>query len=112
MPERYVHKKLSELLFGDSCEATHAAIDEPVKELGRGHRKLYHDPISAGLIGLVEDGYKGALSSTVHIITDNCTSNPIYKEALKLSLEILGRAKKEIEKIEKEKAGSEEKIKN
>jgi len=61
MPERYIHKKLSELVLDNSCEETHAAIDEPVKEMGRGHRKLYHDPFSAGIIGFFENGYKGAI---------------------------------------------------
>lgn len=101
MPERYIHKKISEFLLGDSCEATHAAIDEPVKKYGRGHRKLYHDPISASLIGLFEDGYKGVISAAVHIITDKCVDNQIYKDALKLSLGILGQIKDEVENFEK-----------
>lgn len=102
MPERYTHKKLSELILGDPCEETHAAIDEPVKEMGRAHRKLYHDPVSAGLIGFFENGYKGAISAAMHIMTDKYVDDYIYKEALKFSLKILEHVKDEIEKAEKE----------
>jgi len=100
MPDRYIHKKLSELILGDPCEKTHTAIDAPVKEMGRGHRELYHDPISAGLVGLFEDGCKGAISAAVHIITDKYANNYVSKEVLRFSLKMIEYAKNELEKVE------------
>jgi len=70
MPERIVHKKISKLLLGSSCERTHKAIDYPVKYLGKKHRILFHDPISAMVIGFLFDGYEGAASGLLHIVAD------------------------------------------
>ncbi len=98
MPDRYTHMKISELLLGDRCEKTHAAIDYPVKELGRGHRSLNHDPISAGLIGIFEDGYEGLVSSIAHLIADKYANNYLYKETLRFSLKMIEYAKTEMEK--------------
>lgn len=108
MPDKYIHKKLSELILGESCEKTHEAIDKPVKEMGRGHRKLYHDPISASLIGLFENGCKGAISAAMHIVTDKYANNYVSKEALRFSLKIIEYVKDELEKVEKK---TSEKIK-
>lgn len=89
MPDRNVHKKISELVLGDPCEDTHAYIDSPVKELGRGHRSLYHDPLSASLIGFIKNGYKGATSGILHIITDRYFNTYLSKEALRFSLKVI-----------------------
>ena len=59
MPSRRVHKKLSRIISGDDCERTHELIDYPYRFLGRKHRILFHDPISASVIGYISDGYKG-----------------------------------------------------
>lgn len=98
MPDRNIHKKISELIIGDACEKTHEVIDSAVKEMGRGHRVLYHDPISASLIGLYENGYKGLVSGIMHIVTDKYADNYLYKETLRFSLKLAEYMKKQIGK--------------
>ena len=70
MPDRATHKKFSKLLLGDDCNATHAAIDYPFRFLGRKHRVLFHDPLSAVLIGYFMDDYKGVASAVLHLAAD------------------------------------------
>ena len=70
MPNREVHKLISKLITGYDCEKTHAIIDWPTKYLGRNHRVLFHDPISASLIGYFCDGPEGTISGLAHIVTD------------------------------------------
>ena len=70
MPSRDIHKLVSKLLTGYNCNRTHAAIDYPVKYLRNCHRVLFHDPLSAFVIGYICDGPKGAVSGVAHIITD------------------------------------------
>ncbi|MEM7821597.1 MAG: hypothetical protein QXX38_02165 [Candidatus Aenigmatarchaeota archaeon] len=74
MPSRYLHKKFSKFLVEDECEKTHKAIDYPVKFLGRRHRILFHDPISAVAIGLLANSYKGVCAGLSHIFLDYCCS--------------------------------------
>ncbi len=96
MPDRNIHKKISEFIVGTPCEETHAYIDGPVKELGYGHRKLYHDPMSAGLIGVFKNGYRGAISGILHIITDRYFNTYLSKEALRFSLKVIEHEKSKI----------------
>jgi hypothetical protein len=96
MPDRNTHKKISELIVGNPCEETHAYIDSPVKELGYGHRKLYHDPMSASLIGAFKNGYRGVISGILHIITDRYFNTYLSKETLRLSLKIIEHEKNKI----------------
>jgi len=70
MPSRDSHKKISRYVTGDSCDLTHAIIDYPVRYLGRKHQILFHDPLSAFLIGFFADGYNGAISGLLHIGAD------------------------------------------
>lgn len=70
MPSRDSHKKISRYVTGESCNLTHAIIDYPVRYLGRKHQVLFHDPLSALLIGLFADGYSGAISGLLHIGAD------------------------------------------
>ena len=84
MPERYLHEKITKILLNEKCSRTHKFIDYPVKYLGRRHRILFHDPLSAFLIGLVADGYKGAIAGILHILTDKYINTKFRKEALKL----------------------------
>jgi hypothetical protein len=98
MPDRNIHKKISELIVGNTCEETHAYIDGPVKEFGYGHREFYHDPVSAGLIGLFNNGYRGAISGILHIIIDRCFNTYLSKETLRLSLKVFEHEKGKIRK--------------
>ena len=80
MPSREVHKIISKIITGYDCDKTHAAIDWPVKYLGRNHRILFHDPISAFIIGYFCNGPEGAASGIAHIATDYLTSK--YKKKI------------------------------
>jgi hypothetical protein len=88
MPSRRVHTKLSEALLGDGCNATHAVIDYPYRFLGRRHRILFHDPLSAMLLGYLADGKKGVVSALMHLVEDKYIK-PRHSDAL---LELLDYA--------------------
>ena len=83
MPSCYKHEKFSKLLVGYSCKRTHKLLDYPVRFLGKKHRKLFHDPISALVIGFLSDGLNGSLSALSHIILDEAYSkNKILKKLI------------------------------
>lgn len=88
MPDRYTHKKLSKLLLGNDCNATHAAIDYPFRFLGRRHRVLFHDPLTAVFIGYVMDDYKGIASALLHLVAD-AYIKPKYGKIVIKSLQLL-----------------------
>jgi len=70
MPDHRVHKKISKLLLEKDCELTHSVIDYPVRFLGENHRILFHDPLSASVIGFISDGYVGVFAGLLHLATD------------------------------------------
>ena len=85
MPSRYLHKKISKILTEKECERTHGRIDYPVKFLGRGHRILFHDPLSALIIGFLTEGEGGVYAGLSHVALDYCcTKAPILKYLLKM----------------------------
>ncbi len=89
MPERYVHEKISRILLGKKYSEVHKIIDYPVKYLGRKHRILFHDILTASLIGFSIYGYNGALAGILHLITDKYFNTKFRKKLLNFSLEIL-----------------------
>ncbi len=89
MPARKEHNKLSKIFLGKSCNRTHAAIDYPFRFMGRRHRILFHDPISAALIGYLANGDEGALSGWMHLAADKCLK-PRYAEPIVKILEYAG----------------------
>ncbi|MEM5829142.1 MAG: hypothetical protein QXU15_00070 [Candidatus Aenigmatarchaeota archaeon] len=51
--------------------------------MGKKHRILFHDPISALIVGFVCDGVEGVASALLHLATDYyCSKYPIIKKAL------------------------------
>lgn len=70
MPNRSTHDKISRFLVEDPCDQVHYVMDYPSRFLGRGHRILFHDPITAILIGYSLKGERGAVSAISHILTD------------------------------------------
>jgi hypothetical protein len=70
MPNRSTHNKISRMLVEDPCDRVHYVMDYPSRYLGRGHRILFHDPITAMLIGYSLKGKRGAASAIAHILTD------------------------------------------
>jgi len=90
MPDRDTHRKISKLLLGDDCNATHAAIDYPYRFLGRKHRILLHDPLSAALVGYFMDGYKGVASALLHLAEDKYLK-PRYAKRLMEGIRLIER---------------------
>jgi hypothetical protein len=62
------------ILIGYSCEHVHYLLDYPYKFLGKKHRILFHDPLSAMIIGYLVEGDKGIISALADIITDYFSS--------------------------------------
>ena len=65
---RREHEKFSKEIIGCKCSNTHKWIDYPVKFMGRKHRKLFHDPITATIIGCIVD--KNCLCGITHLLAD------------------------------------------
>jgi len=85
MPSRYIHKKISKILTGKSCESTHMLIDYPVKFLGKKHRVLFHDPLSVVAIGYLTNGLEGIYSGFLHVSVDRiCSKYRIVNKLLDL----------------------------
>lgn len=74
------HKWVTKLIFGDPHREVHSWIDWPFCFLGRRHRKLFHDPITAPLVGGLaaaahgKDPVSGALAGLGHAVQDHSTS--------------------------------------
>lgn len=85
MPNRNVHKKISKIVVDDSCERIHYLIDFPYRFLGKKHRILFHDPVSAVIIGYLAEGNKGVVSALTHIVADYGMSelNKYFKNLFK-----------------------------
>ena len=82
MPDREVHRYTSKLLLGESYDEVHSVLDGPVKQLGRRHRVLYHDPVEAALIGYKIAGLEGALAALVHVTVDRACSRDKKLESM------------------------------
>ena len=81
MPNRKEHEYFTKLLIGKRCTKTHKRMDFLAKYYGPKHRKFFHDPISACLIGLISDGYDGIIAAFSHLCLDCIYSR--YKELKK-----------------------------
>ena len=86
MPSRRVHRYVSRLLLGKSFDKVHRVIDAPYGLLGKKHRVLLHDPISAAMIGSTasRDRY-AAFAALTHVAVDvMCSRNRTLREILEL----------------------------
>ncbi len=72
MPSHEVHSLISKALFGKSYREVDRAIDRPYKFLGRKHRKLFHDPISASVISYAR--CRSPFPGLLHIYLDEICS--------------------------------------
>jgi hypothetical protein len=85
MPSGYMHKKISKFFLGKTCEKTNKIIDYPVRFLGKKHRVLFHDPLSAMAIGYFTNGSDGVYSGLLHLAVDRiCSEYKIVKKLLDL----------------------------
>lgn len=82
MPSHEVHRKVEELVFGRSFPKVDRAIDAPFLIMGRGHRKLFHDYLTAAYVSYVVCG--DPLPGVLHLTTDRlCSKDHKLKQFLK-----------------------------
>ena len=96
MPSPRVHAYVDRMLFGKAYWRVHREMDKPVKILGRLHRRVFHDPLSA--IAIAEREYPGdplaVRAALHHIWLDNiCSWDPEFRELLEAA-ERLSRRKR------------------
>jgi hypothetical protein len=85
MPKRRTHEKIAKLLLGKSYPNVDIVIDLPSKFLGSSHRRIFHTPLEAALIGLFLSGdIRGAADGVLHILVDAVESS-VNRELLKLT---------------------------
>lgn len=85
MPGWDVHGFVDRTWFGKVYWRVHRMMDWPYVYLGRYHRALFHDPLSAYIIGQSQyPGDQNAVwSAYFHILFDEiCSSEPEYKRFL------------------------------
>jgi hypothetical protein len=71
-------------------------MDAPVVYLGKRHRILFHDPVTASIIAneFYPNDPNALAAANMHIFLDNlCSSEPLFKKCLE-KMEILNREKK------------------
>jgi hypothetical protein len=66
-----VHEALDRIFLGRKFSQVHRLLDSPHRTLGRRHRALFHDPLSAIAIGYAVGELEGAMSALLHIAVDN-----------------------------------------
>lgn len=71
MPSRRVHEAIDRVFLGRKFSQVHKLLDSPHRALGRKHRALFHDHLSASLIGYAVAGWDGAMSALLHVAMDN-----------------------------------------
>jgi len=86
IPSRRVRRYVSRLLLGNSFDKVHRVIDLPYGFLGKKHRILLHDPISAVLIASTTSTdeyafFAGLAYVAVDVI---CSRNRTLREPLEL----------------------------
>lgn len=71
-------------------------MDAPVVYLGKSHRVLFHDPLTASVIAqeCYPNDPDAVAAANLHIFLDNlCSGDPLFKKYLE-KMEILNRKKK------------------
>ncbi len=82
MPSHRIHRYVSKLLLGDAFSEVHVAIDAPYRILGRKHRRLFHSPKEAFVVGYLSSTRPGAgLAGLLHSRLDQqCSKNRKFKK--------------------------------
>jgi hypothetical protein len=62
---------LDRIFLGRKFSQVHKLIDLPARSMGKKHRTLFHDPLSAIAIGYAVGGLEGAMSALLHIAVDS-----------------------------------------
>ena len=70
MPSRRLHETIDLMLLGQKFGQVHKTLDLPSRWLGMKHRQVFHDELSAIMIGYALGGPRGALSALLHVWLD------------------------------------------
>jgi hypothetical protein len=90
MPSHKLHKYVDKLMFGKAYPEVHKALDKPCFWLGKKHRILFHDPLSAMILAYKasNDSY-GWLSGYMHTWLDKkCSKDKMFKAFLEFVYEL------------------------
>ena len=80
MTSHRVHRAISRLLLGESHDDVNKLMDLPAKIMGKRHRLIFHDPLSAFILfGGNPEKFKAAL---LHILVDELSKDPKVKKIL------------------------------
>jgi hypothetical protein len=87
LPSHTVHTYLDRLYFGKAYWKVHRRMDAAWVICRKGHRRYFHDWISA--IAIAEEAYPGdenaIWSAWLHIQTDEyCSANPKFRKQLEM----------------------------
>jgi len=84
LPPHRSHNYVDKLLFGRSYPRVHKAIDQPCFVLGRKHRRLFHTPEDAYIMGsLASSDQWGGLVGLTHIWLDKkCSEDKEFKKVI------------------------------
>lgn len=90
MPDNTVHDLIARRILGRSFSKVNRSLDAPAKQLGPSHRRFYHDPFSAYLIGYAIAGERGGIAALLHLAIDRTVKTD---SATALLLKILANRK-------------------
>jgi len=75
MPDHMTHRIVKELLLGTSDMDVDKLIDDPVRFLGKGHRKLFHSPRDVFMLAAFsKDPARFIDHAFIHIATDRAVT--------------------------------------
>jgi hypothetical protein len=77
VPSWRLHRLVDKIVLGREYPEVHRALDLPYLWLGPKHRILFHDPITATMMGYAIAGPRGALSALLHITLDRELSSRV-----------------------------------
>jgi hypothetical protein len=94
-----MHKRISEILFGEDGDEIHEFMDAPAKIFGKYHRKYLHDPLTLAFLYAV-GGQEAAEHAAAHMLVDKTYSETkrLATKGIKLGIE---KFIKELKKINK-----------
>jgi hypothetical protein len=101
LPSHKIHCFVDRKLFGKSYWRLHRQIDMPYLFLGREHRVLFHDPVTAVAIArkLYPGDPRAEEAALVHIQLDmHCSSNRFFAQWLEIWAEKDARERKSARK--------------
>lgn len=87
MPSHRMHKYTTELFFGAPYGQVHEAIDKAYVFAGRKHRRFFHDPLEAYVMGMIASSdSKGGPVGLFHVwLDEQCSKDKHLKKWLEFS---------------------------